>query len=118
MKFENEEQYENYLEKLLLKNGWEVIRQQPADECEGWEHPYTLDLMIRKNNILNNNWIGLELKNFEGISKGGEFSKLIKQIKKYTYLHFKGKKIKYWCVAIPEKNLNYDWLTNNENNRI
>lgn len=118
MKFKTEKEYEDYLENLLLENNWEVLRQQPADECQGWENPYTLDLMIRNKYILKNQWIGLELKNFEGISKGGKFWDIIKQIKKYTYLHFKGYKIKYWCVAIPNDNLKYNWMNNNENNRI
>lgn len=121
MSFYSEEKYEDYLEQMLLSNGWEVVRQQPSDETMDWKNPYTLDLMIRRNDILDNQWIGLELKNFSGISKGGEFWKVIKQIKKYTHLSFKGCKIKYWCVAIPEDNLKYNYSNHQEdmiNNRI
>jgi hypothetical protein len=82
MIFESELQYEDYLYDLFKSNGWQVYRQVIADETAHWEQPMRVDLMIKKEDVLNGSWIGLELKNFSGLSKGSEFSSALKQIKK------------------------------------
>lgn len=117
MKYINEEEYESYLENFFKKNGWDVIRQCPADECLGWEHPYTLDLMVRHPEKTKDEWIGLELKNFEGLSKGGKFFQIIKQMKRYSLLTFKCNKIKHWVIAIPQDNLRYQYINSSSNDR-
>ena len=115
MKFESEEKYEDYLYQLFKDAGWQVYRQVEATETEHWPQPMKLDLMIKKEDVLNGQWIGIELKNFSGLTKGSEFSSAIKQIKRYSMLTFNGHRIKYWCLGVPQDNLKYDWISNTEN---
>jgi len=107
MKFKNEEELETYLFNKFRDNGWLVLRQTEADETKHWEFPMRLDLMVKNPKIFDSTWIGIELKAFTGLCKGGEFWKAIKQIKRYSKLTFNGHNIKHWCIGIAKED--YSW---------
>lgn len=107
MDFETEKDFEDYLFNLLFDNGFQVYRQVPSNETEQWEQPHRLDLMFRRNDILENQWIGIEIKLFNDLAKGGKVFDAIKQIRRYSTYTFKSERIKYWVFASPH-NCSYE----------
>lgn len=97
----SEDKFEEMIYRKLLEEDWQIMRQVPSDETIHWEMPQRLDLMIKRNDILEGQWIGIELKNLDSLTKGAKIWEASKQIKRYSLQSFNGQHIKYWCLGIP-----------------
>lgn len=92
-----EEKYLNQLEQQLIDNGWKTEREIIPDQCETWEMPWRVDLIIYKPET---GLIGIEAKQCNN-KTGKILAKAYKQIKKYSNCtFFKGRKIIKWAIVM------------------
>ncbi len=101
MKFEREEDIQDWLIDIIKEKGWTVEREVPTDETKRKKYPEKIDLLIFKSKYPKLDPIGIELKYIRGQSKGTIISKAMDQLLfKYVRGHFKGLKIKTLCIGI------------------
>jgi hypothetical protein len=95
----NKEEYKKLTEmQLFLEScGLKVWREVIPDQCLGWEHPYSVDLIFE---ILNYGLFGVEGKNLNTHGQGSKYAEAYLQIRdKYKdKTYFNGKKVRRWCV--------------------
>jgi hypothetical protein len=92
----NEESFVNNLVNIFEKDGWVCNKEVVPDQCESWDKPYRVDLIVYKNEV---GYIGIEAKHIN-MRNGNKFSAAFMQIVKYSKLtYFKGHRISQWAVA-------------------
>lgn len=104
MKYNSEQSFLDKVELCLKENGCKVWREVVPDNCEHWDKPYRVDLVLFREDI---GFIGVEGKNTNTLRSGGIMYKAIEQIiSKYrnqTYFH--GNIINRWAVTMPYKTI-------------
>jgi len=105
--FANEKERRKFIMSELVKNGWtEVDEEIFCDEKINGKRPFRLDIMGRPPNCLH--FVGIELKIYEGVRRGGKFFEALKQTLDYKGKHFKGKKIDIWVIDLYKENFS-EW---------
>lgn len=94
----NEEKFARNVKQYLEEHNWEVLTEVPRADCINWKNPYRADLLIRHPFWKDLNWIGLELKIFNGTkSMCHAFEQIIS---KYQGNYFDGIDEPVWAWAV------------------
>lgn len=95
----NKKEYKelDVIEEFLISKNIRVWREEIPDQCVGWKHPYSIDMIFY---LPDYGYIGVEGKDLSTHGQGSKYAEAYLQIRdKYSNkTFFNGKKIKRWCV--------------------